>query len=582
MPAAKRAVAVNIGMQTVTMAVFELGSDGGLVLSGSTRANLVADPAMDASRPGQLKIAIGELRAKLKPVGADCAIAIPSQGVFTRFVKIPKVDGGQAAQMLHFEAQQNVPYPIEEVSWCYQVLPEKEEDKLGAVILAAKLDQLEETVGAVREGGLSPTLIETSPTALYNSLRYNYPDLGGCVLLIDIGARATNLIFAEGDRLFVRTLPVGGSSITAALQKKFDGRPLIALEDAKVKEGFIAPTGNFDTQGGDAAEIGKIARTVMTRIHNEITRSITFYRTNQQGSPPMRVLLTGGGAAMPYTLEFFNEKLSLPVEFFDPLRRVFVAASADTANIRHCAHNLGECVGLATRLLLQDCPLEVRLESPQLRAAAGEKKRRPFMVAAALLLALLFGISLTHFQKAADSLAVESEKLDGQIAPLDALKRQLDAAGSRRTTLLEESADLAAAPMLRTAWANILDELSSKMPPKKIWITRLHPMAGDQALVPSSAGGSWSARGEATKDGVPQKSGDKPAVTAVAVDGLYLESETGPAIVDEFVEGLVQSAIFAVSPEQKNEIVKLRSAQTGDSWAYEYQLVLPLRRPIPL
>jgi len=582
MPAAKRAVAVNIGMQTVTMAVFELGSDGGLVLSGSTRANLVADPTMDASRPGQLKIAIGELRAKLKPVGGDCAIAIPSQGVFTRFVKIPKVDGGQAAQMLHFEAQQNVPYPIEEVSWCYQVLPEKEEDKLGAVILAAKLDQLEETVGAVREGGLSPTLIETSPTALYNSLRYNYPDLGGCVLLIDIGARATNLIFAEGDRLFVRTLPVGGSSITAALQKKFEGRPLIALEDAKVKEGFIAPPGNFDTQGGDAAEIGKIARTVMTRIHNEITRSITFYRTNQQGSSPMRVLLTGGGAAMPYTLEFFNEKLSLPVEFFDPLRRVFIAASADTANIRHCAHNLGECVGLATRLLLQDCPLEVRLESPQLRAAGGEKKRRPFMVAAALILALLFGISLAHFQKAADRLAVESEKLDGQIAPLDALKRQLDAAESRRTKLLEESADLAAAPMLRTAWANILDELSSRMPSKKIWITRLHPMIGDQALVPSSAGGSWSAQGGSTKDSVPQKTGDKPAVTAVAVDGLYLESETGPAIVDEFVEGLVQSAIFAVSPEQKNEIVKLRSAQTGDSWAYEYQLVLPLRRPIPL
>ncbi|MFM8885939.1 MAG: pilus assembly protein PilM, partial [Chthoniobacterales bacterium] len=270
-----------------------------MVLSGVARADLLPDPAMDASRPGQLKIAIGELRAKLKTSNAACAIAIPSQGVFTRFVKIPKVDAEQAAQMLFFEAQQNVPYPIEEVAWCYQVLPEKEEDKLGAVILAAKLDQLEETVGAVREGGLLPSVIETSPTALYNSLRYNYPDLGGCVLLIDIGARATNLIFAEGDKLFIRTLPVGGNSITAALQKKFEGRALAALEEAKTREGFIAPPGSFDPQGGDSDEIGKIARTVMTRIHNEITRSITFYRTNQQGATPTQVLLAGGGAAMP-------------------------------------------------------------------------------------------------------------------------------------------------------------------------------------------------------------------------------------------------------------------------------------------
>jgi len=585
MPAAKRAVAVNIGMQTVTMAIFELGSDSGLVLSGVARADLVADPAMDASRPGQLKIAIGELRAKLKPMGADCAIAIPPQGVFTRFVKIPKVDAGQAAQMLYFEAQQNVPYPIEEVAWCYQVLPEKEEDKLGAVLLAAKLDQLEDTVGAVRAAGLTPALIETSPTALYNSLRYNYPDPGGCVLLIDIGARATNLIFAEGDKLFVRTLPVGGSSITAALQKRFEERPLVVLEQAKLKDGFIAPPGNFDTQSGDAAEIGKIARTVMTRIHNEITRSITFYRTNQQGSAPIRVLLTGGGAAMPYTLEFFNEKLSLPIEFFDPLRRVSVAASADTAEIRRCTYNLGECAGLATRVLLNNCPVEIRLESPQLRAAAGEKKRRPLLVAAACLTALLLGLLFAHFQKASERLALENGKLDEQIAQLDALKQQLDAAGARRTKLLEESSDLAAAPMLRTAWANILEELSSKMPARKIWITRLRPMVGDQVLAPSSVGGLWSAsaaQGDTAKNGAPQKGGDKPAVTAVAVDGLYLESEKGPAVVDEFVESLVQSSIFAVSPEQKNEIVKLRSAQTGDSWAYEYQLVLPLRRPIPL
>jgi len=575
MPAAKRAVAVNIGMQTVTMAVFELGGDSGLVLSGLARADLLPDPAMDASRPGQLKIAVGELRAKLKPANAACAIAIPSQGVFTRFVKIPKVEAEQAAQMLFFEAQQNVPYPIEEVSWCYQVLPEKEEDKLGAVILAAKLDQLEETVGAVREAGLSPAVIETSPTALYNSLRYNYPDLGGCVLLIDIGARATNLIFAEGDKLFVRTLPVGGNSITAALQKKFEGRPLAAIEEAKVKECFIAPPGNFDAQGGDAAEMGKIARTVMTRIHNEITRSITFYRTNQQGSSPVRVLLAGGGAAMPYTLEFFNEKLSLPVEFFNPLRRISVAASTDADAVRRSSLALGECTGMAARLLLGSSPLEVNLESRRMQEDRRESARRPFLIAALALLAATLGIGVVQYKSAADRLAALNSTLDARIGELNGFKQQLDRAAADRARLFEDAADLAAAPMLRTTWSKLLDDVSQRMPARNIWITRLRPVAGEVVLEPKPNEGGWP-EVQAAEDGA------RPSVTALAIDGLYLENEGGPAVVDAFVEALAQSELFSISPDKKNEVVQLRAAQSGETWAYDYKLVLPLRRPIPL
>lgn len=575
MPAAKRAVAVNIGMQTVTMAVFQLGSDSGLILSGLAKAELLPDAAMDASRPGQLKIAISELYAKLKPAGAACAIAVPSQGVFTRFVKIPKVEADQAAQMLFFEAQQNVPYPIEEVSWCYQVLPEKEDDKLGALILAAKLDQLEDTVGAVREAGLSPSIVETSPTALYNSLRYNYPDLGGCALLIDIGARATNLIFVEGDKLFIRTLPVGGNSITVALQKRFEGRPLAAIEEAKVRECFIAPPGNFDTEGGDAAEMGKVARTVMTRIHNEITRSITFYRTNQQGSAPMRVLLAGGGASMPYTLEFFNEKLSLPIDFFNPLRRISVAASADPEIVRRSSLALGECTGMAARLLLGSSPLEVRLESPRLQEDRREKARRPFLVAAVLLFAAALGAGVAHFKVSGDRLAALNAALDGRIGELNGFKQQLDRASAERMRLFEDAADLAAAPMLRTTWSKILEDLSQRMPARNIWITRLRPMAGETLLEPKPNEGGWSEVAAAEGD-------TRPSVTALVVDGLYLENENGPAVVDAFLESLAQSELFSISPDKKNEVVQLRAAQSGDAWAYDYKLVLPLRRPIPL
>ena len=576
MPAAKRAATLNVGMQTVTLAVFEATADAGLMLSGFVRSGLLPDPAADASRPGQLKIAAAELRGKLKPGGVPCAVAIPSQGVFTRFVKIPKVDPEQASQMLFFEAQQNVPFPIEEVSWTYQVLPENEPDKLGAVILATKLDQLESSVDAVRSAGLSPTLLETAPTALYNALRYNYPDLAGCALLIDIGARATNLIFAERDRLFIRTLPVGGNSITAALQKKFEDRPLSVIEEMKIKEGFIAPPGNYNAPGDDAAEMGKIARTVMTRIHNEITRSITFYRTNQQGAAPTRVFLSGGGASLPYTLEFFNEKLSLPIEFFNPLRRVSLAPSVDKEAAQRSAHTLGECVGLAARLLLGDCPLEVELESRRLREEKREKQRRPFLVAAACVLAVLLGAVFFHFKSAADNLAALNAQLDSRVGELKGFKQQLDKMTAERNGLFKDSADLAAAPMLRTAWATILDDLSQRMPARNIWITRLSPMAGEAVMDPRKNEGAWIASAPASEQQ------EQPAVTALVVEGLYLENEAGPAVVDSFVEALAASTVFAIDPAKKTEIVQLRAAQSGENWAYDYKLILPLRRPIPL
>jgi type IV pilus assembly protein PilM len=578
-----RVAALDLGMQTVTMAVFERAGADGITLTGYARTGLVADPAADGSRAGQLKIALSELKTKLGWKTGSMACAIPSQGVFARFVKIPKVDPDAVGQVLYFEAQQNVPYPIEDVSWGYQVLPENEPDKLGALILATKLDQLESTVEAMQSAGLTPELIETSPVALYNAFRYNYPDAHGCSLLIDIGARATNLIFAEGEHVFIRTLPVGGGSISAALLKKFEGRSFNEVEEWKCAEGFIPPPGNYaGAKDAEAAEMGKIARTVMTRVHNEITRSITFYRTNQNGSAPMRVFLAGGGASLPYTLEFFNEKLSLPIEFFNPLRRVGVAAGVDAGALPAVAHSLGECTGVALRQLLGNCPVEIDLKAPSLVAAETARGRRPFLLAAAATLVGAVLLAGFYYDYAARRVTSLNAATTEQTETLGRFKSELDQLTGQRRKLMEEAADLAAAPMLRTAWATVINELNAQLPARNIWVTRLRPVVGEQALEPGEGTAGWKT-GEDDRRREPE-GGEQPpaAVTALLVDGLYLENEAGPAVVDEFVEALAQSSVFGVTEENKASVVKLRATQSGNAWAYDYKLIVPLARPIPL
>ena len=568
-----RVATINLGMQTVTMAVFDRADGGGLTLSAYSRADLIPDPAADASRLGQLKVVLGEMRSKVGWKSSSCACAIPSQGVFTRFVQIPKVDPDKVDQVLFFEAQQNVPYPIEDVAWAQQLLSPRSEDKLDALIVATKTEALEAAVEALAAAKLTPDLIETSPTALYNAFRFNYPDAAGCSLLIDIGARATNLIFVEGNDLFIRTLPVGGSSITAALHKRFEGRAFNEVEDFKRAEGLIPPPGNYaGAKNEEIAEMGKIARTVMTRIHNEITRSITFYRTTQKGAAPMRVLLAGGGVSMPYTLEFFNEKLSVPIEFFNPLRRVGVAPTADASGISRSAHLLGECVGLALRQLTQECPLEIALKAPSLQQAAAARQRRPFLVAAAAALVGAILIAGLHFQSAAVMLGRTNAEIQTRIQPLQSFADQIAALAGERKRLLEDGESLVAAPLMRTAWSEIVNELNARQPPRNIWITRLAPSPS----VPGFGEKDSEGRGEQTgEDGNAE-------VNGIAIEGLYLDNPDGPVVVDRFVDALAESPLFGITAENKASVVLVRSAQSGDQWAYEYKLVVPLKRPLPL
>jgi type IV pilus assembly protein PilM len=571
-----KVAALDLGMQTVTMAVFDSSAKGDLTISSFAQADLLPDPAADATRNSQVRVVLGELSAKNSWKGGRIGCAIPSQGVFARFVQIPQVEHDKIDQMLFFEAQQNVPYPIEEVAWSYQVLPKKHDEKLSALIMAAKADALGETVQALEAAKLAPEVIETATSALYNAFRYNYPEARGCSLIIDIGARTTNLLFVEEDDLFIRTLPIGGNSITAALQKRFESRSFQEVEDFKRAEGMIPPPGNFaGAQSEDVVEMGKIARTVMTRIHNEITRSITFYRTNQKGASPTQAYLAGGGVSLPYSLEFFNEKLSLPIEFFNPLRRLAIGSGVSSEEISQSAHRLGPCVGLALTASGADCPLQIGFKSEYLEDKKADLARRPFLIAAAALLVAGLGILGFSAQQSANKLRAINEQLSAQIQPLQAIDQELKQVKQEREKLLQDEAEFAALPHLRTAWVELINELNAKQPEKFLWVTQLAPFPAvpgfggqDEAPTPPSGNG--------------RNEGDRPEITALSVAGLYLENPAGPGVIDAFVDALSASELFDITPENKADVIRIRATPTGESWAYEYQLMIPLIRPITL
>src|SRR5690349_18570783 len=375
----KSFLAVDFGAGSLKLAEFELNEAGGLRLKNYGVKALGADGAVEEKREAVILKALTEVIAEKGAKAKSLNVCAPGFHVFSKFVKLPPVDAGKVTQIIQYEAQQNVPFPLEEVVWDYQILGSTAGGELEVLLVAIKADIVEGLFRVTESAGLSLQLADVSPAALCNAFRYNYGDLEDCTMLLDIGAKTSNLLFFEKGKVFSRSINLGANSITQDFanesKKKFD-----AAETVKIAEGFVSLGGAYEEpENPDQAAISKIARQLMTRLHIQVNQTMQFYRGQQGGSAPQRLFLSGGASIMPYTAQFFAEKLNVPVEYFNPLRNVQIDPSINLEELARVAHSMGEVVGLALRNLAH-CPVELNLmPDSTLRWQAFNQKKPYFM-----------------------------------------------------------------------------------------------------------------------------------------------------------------------------------------------------------
>jgi type IV pilus assembly protein PilM len=559
MAAPNRILSLDLGTQTVAIAEFQTGKDGGILLKNYKTGELLGDPAVDATRLAQAKMTIGEMVAAAGYKGADVNYAVSAQSVFTRFVKLPSVGEDQVDQIVGFEAQQNVPFPINEVVWDYQLVDQGNSAEVEVVLVAIKSDLLNEVNDAIEGSGLNAQTVDVSPMAIYNAYRYNYSDAEGCSLIIDVGARTTNLIFVEPRKVFSRSIPIGGTKVTESVAKEFS-EPFAAAEERKRQVGFVSLGGSYqEPDDPDVARVSKMIRNTMTRLHAEISRSISFYRSQQHGSAPQRVLLCGGTATLPYMREFFHEKLQLPVEFFNPLRNVAVAPGLDVEQISRHAHTMGEIVGLALRSAMA-CPMELNLRPASVVRRHRLAEQRPYLIMAGLCLWLILGGFWFYFNKAANATQAVIDKLEPQVSELQGFQSKIKNVESSIKKQEEVAEPLLKAISDRESWARLVDDIHGRLPAEHVWITSF--VEAKEAPAPASSS--------------KKKSSEPPPVKrkTFTVKGLYLENPSGPSVVDQFVEKLNASPLFEV-----NKAEMTRMTPTDTEWAYEFSFPLMLKDP---
>ena len=384
-----RILALDAGASKILLAEFSLKGPVP-VLTGYAVAD--RDP-LAAAQPGadafaSLADTVKEMMAEKGWKPAPLHVMLPGQTVFPRFMKIPAASTDLVDNMVRDEAAENLPFPLDQVVWDYWRLGTDESGELDALIVATKSETAVDAAALADAIGCPLALVDAAPLALYNSVRFNCPDADGCTLVLDVGARATNLVFVEGSKVFMRTIPIAGNTVTNEIARSLGVEPAEA-ERIKRDIGFVALGGTYAVADDETADrVSKVVRNVATRLHSEVNRSINFYRSQQGGSAPDRVLLTGGSALTRHLDTFFQEKLGVETSFFNPFTNVPVDPSLE--NDAEGLFPMAAIVGLALRAGTR-CPVEINLIPPAIAEERRFRRRLPFFGAsvAAIVLSLL-------------------------------------------------------------------------------------------------------------------------------------------------------------------------------------------------
>lgn len=609
----KTTVALEIGAQSVTMGVFEPAGRG-FKLARYARRDILLDPVEEGMRMDYVSNAIGEMVAELKVRGSDVRNVVSGQQVFMRFIKLPAIDLDNIAEQVGYEAQQHIPFPLEDIVYSYQELADRGEGEREVLLVAIKKDVLDNLNTQVESNGLRTRSVDCSITSLYNAFRISYPEETEPVMLLDIGAKTTDIIFSESGRFFTRSVTAAGAFVTNSVAREF-GMSFREAEQFKVNSGVVSlGNGHTDSMGEQEAALATTIRTAMGRLSSEVQRTINHYRAQYKGNPPTKAYICGGGARLAYTLEFLQSTLNIPVEYMKPLNAFSIGNKVDQEALEADAICLGPIVGAAVTGAKAG-EFDIDLVPTSVGKDRAEKQLLPKVAVAGILALAGAGFFAFAAHSNADKAEAALSKAKPEAEKVQAISDQISNVQGNYDKVMADINRLNDIYKLRFAYADVMRQLSAKGASVKFWFNEFSPLINyDVAnttlaenasevkgkLIDMTRSRGDSAIGTPPEEVDTKKKGKDPMVTAILVSGYTIKEPGNDTdmnhvyalmnmVNSNFDERSADSLFsYQAADLEKNRNHYFRFTAAKDSkgkfpdYVSKFMMVMPLKNPIPI
>ena len=279
--------------------------------------------------------------AGIKTKNAVIAISGHSSVIIKR-ISLPEMTEEELSESIKFEAEQYVPFDIEDVNLDFQIIgPKEEPGQMDVILVAVKKDVINEYISVVKEAGLNPIIVDIGSFALENMYGINYEiESDRNIALLNIGASTVNMIILKGGiSVFTRDSSLGSNLHTEALQREFN----ISYENAeRLKKGESVE--NISPEDAKA-----VIASASEEILNEIIRSFDYYRSTTVHEDISEIILSGGCSLIGNFASMIAERSGIETKLADPFRNIKISKKIDTTYIEEIAPMMAVAVGLALR-----------------------------------------------------------------------------------------------------------------------------------------------------------------------------------------------------------------------------------------
>lgn len=340
----KAFLGLDIGTSAIKVALIKKGSPpslGGFAMVPLPEGAIVDGSIADAETVAEfMKEALAQVAGKGSPVHT----ALSAQNVIVRFINMPVMSRDDLDETIKYEAEQYVPYAIDDVSISFEQLTQVESEtgagQLLILLVVAQKELIGNYMGCLKMAGVVPEVLDVDSLAVLNALHLTIEEQN-VVSVIDIGAGTTNIsILKEGVLQFNRSIPIAGNNITMVIQNvlKLDFEQ---AENVKIEEGITV-------EESDENEVSEVVRTIVEELASEIRRSFDYYKAQYRESQIDKIILTGGSAKLKNIDLFLANELGIEVEIGDPLYDLGVDIP-DQEELQEKLLELTVAIGLAMR-----------------------------------------------------------------------------------------------------------------------------------------------------------------------------------------------------------------------------------------